>query len=75
MPNRIVRNGKLDICTELIGGASDGLLCDCDQDIIRIAKKVEVERVRYISSYMFAIPSFGYDEYIRISKEKAILRG
>lgn len=70
MANRIIKNGKLDICTELIGGASDGTLCE-DIDIIRIPYTT---LLLLSDESITEKPHFQYDEYIRISKEKAILR-
>jgi len=74
MSNRIIKNGKLDICTELIGGASDGTLCDLDQEIIRILRKVDLVPLLSSDETLKEMPKFRYDEYVRISREKAILR-
>ena len=69
--NRVIRNGKLDICVELVGGSADGMLCTFDLDIIKVARYKPIYISRSAEPIHF-MPE--YDEYVRVSQEKAVLR-
>lgn len=71
--NRVIKNGKLDICVELIGGAHDGLLVNGDLEYIRMPKRKPLPTLFGRCNRIPSINDLEYDVYKRISNEKAIL--
>lgn len=74
--NRTIKNGKLELVSELIGGPGDGLLCDCDCEKIRLPKREPRElAIQDNNSAMITMPDLKFHSYKRITNEKLLYVG
>ena len=77
MFRRIIKNGKLDLICQLIGGPADGTIVDGDIDIIRIAQhRPLIVHMSIADNPPFSkFTSISYHQYKKISEEKYIYIG
>ena len=77
MFRRIIKDGKLDLICQLIGGPADGTVVDEGTDMIRILQRRPLTVYQSIEDNSpFPKPvSIGYHRYKKISKEKYIYVG
>lgn len=70
--NRIIKDGKLQIVAQLIGGPADGMFVDYDRDIgdiVRIPKRKPLELSDLSSGQEIPMPIIEYYEYKKVSEE------
>ena len=74
---RLIKNGKLDVVSELIGGPGDGMLVSdkCDKIYLPKQRRPVDELINYGDAPIMKLPDFNYHVYLRISKEKLIYMG
>ena len=76
MFRRIIKDGKLDLICQLVGGPADGTIVDVNIDIIRIPQRKLLTVCWSKDDLPFPKPaSISYHRYKKISEEKYIYIG
>ena len=67
---KIIRDGKLCLVAELIGGPADGTIVISDLDVIKIVKRKPITPM--LSSSIPDISDIDYYRYIKVTNEKYV---